>query len=97
MVPAPVFVQMSSESTQNLVLREPRKLRCLSGMDRVYIKPDHTEAERVLEKQLRTRIDARGIGREPVCPMPAVPGHQTPCPTVNKPSERAYADQELRK
>ena len=52
MAPAPVFVQMSSEATRNLVLREARKLRGLSGMDRVNIKPDQTEAERVLEKQL---------------------------------------------
>ena len=57
MAPAPVFVQMSSEATRNLVLREARKLRGLSGMDRVNIKPDQTEAERVLEKQLRTRRD----------------------------------------
>ena len=57
MPPALVFVQMSSEATRNLVLSEARKLRGLSGMDRVYIKPDQTEAERVLEKQLKARRD----------------------------------------
>ena len=29
----------------------------MSGMDRVYVKPDQTEAERALEKQLRARRD----------------------------------------
>ena len=57
MAPAPVFVQMCSEATRNLVLREARKLKGWSGMDRVYIKPDQTESERLLEKQLRTRRD----------------------------------------
>ena len=33
----------------------------------------------------------------PVCHTRVKPGHQTPCPTVNKLSERATADQDLRK
>ena len=44
MAPAPVFVQMNSETSRNLVLRDARKLRGMSGKDRVYVKPDQTEA-----------------------------------------------------
>ena len=92
-------------------------------MDRVYIIPDQTEDERVLEKRLRTRRDELNKNENdqvlffdgqsfedrsasirlmysksqmncinsdqirPVCPTPAVLGHQTPCLTVNKLSE----------
>ena len=55
--PAPVFVQMNNEGSRNRVLKEARKLRGVQGMKTVYIKPDQTEAERVLEKQLRQRRD----------------------------------------
>ena len=56
-VPSPVFVQMNSQASRNLVLKEARKLRGAQGMDKVYIKPDQTEAERELERQLRVRRD----------------------------------------
>ena len=48
---------MNNGASRNKVLKEAKKLRSILGMDRVYIKPDQTEAERVLERQLRLRRD----------------------------------------
>ena len=42
-------------------LREAKRLRGVHGMQKVYIKPDQTEAERALEKQLRQRKDELNI------------------------------------
>ena len=53
----PVFVQMNDESSRNHVLRVAKRLKGIHGMQKVYIKPDQTEAERALEKQLRQRRD----------------------------------------
>ena len=53
----PVFVQMIDEGSRNLVIREAKRLRGVHGMQSVFIKPDLTEAERALEKQLRQRRD----------------------------------------
>ena len=53
----PVFVQMIDEGSRRLVIREAKRLRDFQGMQLVYIKPDQTETERALEKQLRQRRD----------------------------------------
>ena len=54
---APVFVQIDSERNRNWVLKQAKNLKRIQGMRNLYLKADQTEAERMLEKQLRKRKD----------------------------------------
>ena len=62
----PVFIQLKEEVDRNTVLSAARSKKLNEG---VYLKPDLTEAERELEKQLRKRRDELNVeaeeGRQP--------------------------------
>ena len=51
--PPPILIQLSSENDRQIVLSAAKDLRKLSEYKDVFINPDLTEAQRILNKQLR--------------------------------------------
>jgi hypothetical protein len=51
--PPPVLVQLINESDKFAVLKAAKELRKIDGYKDVYINPDMTQAERILDKQMR--------------------------------------------